>query len=650
MSNNQKRLSLCIVAKTDELKLSDLVKLKKEIVDEIILVNIGTTENKTQLFKEHGINVLKISFTDDISSAKNVALDKASGKWILMLEANELLELNEAKKISPLLDNPMVEGYLFNINTKIQSNYEINTVQSLRLFRNRSEYRYKYKVYEKIPDDVMTSVQDANITINYNSKYLEYERLKAQKTTLLKAELNDNPEDGYLNYVYGIELLNGKKYQESIIQFEEARKKIDYYHVFNSHLYKLLTSTYIKIHQYKKALKTVNEGINLFANDLELFYQRGIINMTTNNIHKAIEDYNICLNIVELFEHDKNKIESKKIYLALGEAYEEILDFQKALESYKIAYENQINDEAIYRIGHIICKNPLLGNIDTELLKYLDNNRIEDVFTLIDILCIEKKYEKALAYTEKIEINPNTVNDIAFIKGICHMMLGKVENAECFYSSIPNSHAYYLLVIQKRIQNFWINNKMNDATLLLKELENSQTIKQNIKTLYLNIHNVLAGDEIEFISMNDEEYEVLAKILEQMLWVNNNDKANILLEWVLKSDNEKLWSNIILIYTQQENISQIEKILSHYKHKEIRIKFIGEVTKILYENKKIKAAFDLLQKGPFESLDYRGTWIWNQIKQQRINKLIDFGLNHLELDEEYKNKALNIKGEYNLWE
>lgn len=138
-----------MVAKTDELKLSDLVKLKKEILDEIILVNIGTTENKTQLFIDRGINVFKISFTEDFSIAKNIALNKASGKWILMLEANELLGLDEAKKIPPLLDNPMVEGYLFNIKTKIQIDYEINTVQSLRLFRNRSEYRYKYKAYEK---------------------------------------------------------------------------------------------------------------------------------------------------------------------------------------------------------------------------------------------------------------------------------------------------------------------------------------------------------------------------------------------------------------------------------------------------------------------------------------------------------------------
>lgn len=71
----------------------------------------------------------------------------------------------------------------------------------------------------------MTSVKDANITINYNPKYLEYERLKDLKTTLLKAEIRDNPEDGYLKYVYGIELINVKNYHEGIRQFEEARKK-----------------------------------------------------------------------------------------------------------------------------------------------------------------------------------------------------------------------------------------------------------------------------------------------------------------------------------------------------------------------------------------------------------------------------------------
>lgn len=139
------------------------------------------------------------------------------------------------------------------------------------------------------------------------------------------------------------------------------------------------------------------------------------------------------------------------------------------------------------------------------------------------------------------------------------MMLGKVEDAEYFYSSIPSTHTYYLLAIQKRIQNYWFNNRINDTTLLLKELENSQTIKQNIKTLYLNIHNVLAGKEIEFIPLNDEEYEILSKILEQMLWVNNNDKANILLDWLLESDDEKFLTNIILIYAKQENVKQTEK-------------------------------------------------------------------------------------------
>lgn len=641
MRKKNLKLSLCMVGIIDDFDVEKIVNLKNKIVDEIIIVNTAASKIKTQLVNHYGINVYKFNFNSDFSEAKNIAIDNANGKWILFLEPGELLSIDEAKKIPPLLDNPMVEGYLLNIKTEKHLNSEFNDVQSLRLFRNRKEYRYKYKVYEKIPDELITSVKDANVIINFNPNFLKYNQNKKLRTSLLKTVIKENPEDGYLNYVYGIDLINNNKYYEGINQFEIAQKKVDYYHVFCPHLYALLTTSYMKVNSYENAFKSVNQGINLFPNNFNLYYLRGRIHMQNNNTNKAIEDYHICLNKKITFDYE-DKIHSK-VYLALGEAYEESLNFDMALNYFSKAYEDHRNIEAIYKIGHLFAKNPLLGNIDTALLKYLNLTKIENVFILVDILCLEKKYQEALNFLEKIDSNPDIITDISFFKGICYMMLGDIEKAEYYYSLIQCKHNYYSLALQKRIQNYWYNNRPEAANRLIIELNTLQNIKQSIKNLYCYIHNVLTDNKNVIHKLCEEEYEILAKITEHMLWVSKNDKVEILLECLLISENEEWWFNISEIYADKGDIKKVKKILSHVSHEEVRIKMIGKAAKCFYENGKINEATHLLQKLCLERLDLRSVWVWEQIHKIKTEKLIDFGLDNLDLDEKYKTYLLSLK-------
>ena len=88
VKKNIKLLSLCIITKNEESKLPVCLSTVKNIVDEIILVDTGSTDNTLQIANEAGAKIYKKKWKNNFSEIRNYALEKANGKWILFLDAD----------------------------------------------------------------------------------------------------------------------------------------------------------------------------------------------------------------------------------------------------------------------------------------------------------------------------------------------------------------------------------------------------------------------------------------------------------------------------------------------------------------------------------------------------------------------------------
>jgi len=85
------RISLCLIARDEESLLPGCLESVRGAVDEVVVVDTGSTDRTIELARAAGATVLTRPWDDDFSAPRNLAARHATGEWILMLDADERL-------------------------------------------------------------------------------------------------------------------------------------------------------------------------------------------------------------------------------------------------------------------------------------------------------------------------------------------------------------------------------------------------------------------------------------------------------------------------------------------------------------------------------------------------------------------------------
>src|SRR5947209_5229300 len=108
-------LSVCIITRDEEANIVRTLLSVKNLADEIIVVDSGSTDNTVALAKSRGAKVF-VEEWKGFARQKNSALDKATGEWILSLDADEEVSPELAASIQALLKSPQTspafDGYM----------------------------------------------------------------------------------------------------------------------------------------------------------------------------------------------------------------------------------------------------------------------------------------------------------------------------------------------------------------------------------------------------------------------------------------------------------------------------------------------------------------------------------------------------------
>lgn len=143
----QATLSLCMIVKDEEYFLRRCLSAVQHSVDEIVVVDTGSTDQTRALAAEFTDKVFDFKWDDDFSHARNFSLGKAAGDWILVLDADELITEADLQRIRQTIADTDQDAFFL-----IQYNYNDDPLAKDWLpVREKTAYSADYKGYRRNP-------------------------------------------------------------------------------------------------------------------------------------------------------------------------------------------------------------------------------------------------------------------------------------------------------------------------------------------------------------------------------------------------------------------------------------------------------------------------------------------------------------------
>ncbi|MFP4101975.1 glycosyltransferase family 2 protein, partial [Coleofasciculus sp.] len=98
-------LSLCMIVKNEEASLPQVLESVQPIVDEMVILDTGSSDRTIDIAQEYGARVYHFQWCNDFSAARNQALQYVRGRWVLVLDADEVLTPEIIPEIQQAIKN-----------------------------------------------------------------------------------------------------------------------------------------------------------------------------------------------------------------------------------------------------------------------------------------------------------------------------------------------------------------------------------------------------------------------------------------------------------------------------------------------------------------------------------------------------------------
>jgi glycosyltransferase involved in cell wall biosynthesis len=105
------RISVVIVTKNEEKNIRKCIESVYDWVDEIIVVDSYSTDKTVEICKEYGAKIFQHAF-NGFGELKNFAISKATGDWILCIDADERVTPSLREEIKYCLSCSKRNGYI----------------------------------------------------------------------------------------------------------------------------------------------------------------------------------------------------------------------------------------------------------------------------------------------------------------------------------------------------------------------------------------------------------------------------------------------------------------------------------------------------------------------------------------------------------
>ncbi|MBE6055738.1 glycosyltransferase [Clostridium sp.] len=336
-------ISLCLIVKNEEETLLKCLDSAKNIAQEIIIIDTGSTDRTKEIALNFTDKVYDFTWCNDFSKARNFSISKASNDWILVLDADEVVTDFDIRDIESFCsqDNKNVVGRLKRINEYEDEQGIKRYIERVNRVLNKNFFTYEGIIHEQIVSTNKKKYVTKNINlivdhIGYSKEVLNRTNKIQRNIELLKKALKKDFKDPYLHYQLGKSYFMGKDYDNAYISFKKAIYLVDdFNYEYAEDLVESYGYTLIHLNLFKEALELIKYE-KYYSNSPDFLFIIGLIYMNNNCFQKSAETFLRCT------EFKEGKIEGITSYLPLyniGVIFECLGFKEEALNYYNLCGE-----------------------------------------------------------------------------------------------------------------------------------------------------------------------------------------------------------------------------------------------------------------------------------------------------------------------
>lgn len=556
-----KLLSVCMIVKDEESVLKRCLESIKHFADEIIIVDTGSTDASREiaaLFTEH---VYDFTWINDFSAARNESLKYATGKWILVLDADEYINSDDAGQFRLFLkDTEVTPNRVYNISVvsyvgESLQDSRVGSAPVPRLFPNFQNIEFKRPIHEQLANanGEYIGADLSPITI-YHTGYLK-------ETILAKKKLERNQsiftalkqKSGFTPYDYftvGNEHSARGDTNKALYNYERALAKVTPSSLWRFHCALEIVLIYIKENRLVEAWKVVDQIFLPKSNYPELHFLRGHIYEAAGLSTLAKQCY------LEAFQNAETLSRQNTNFWLVNPTF---VSSVLLLKLVSISVEEQNFQEVVFYSMKLLQSNP---------------HDYASLIRLLRILAVEENPESILNVTKKI-FPENKQHDIYLLFKI-FTSLGQLELSELHFKQLAEPDR---LPLPDQLRFTLVREDKDQFIYLISSITEAVTQREVIFFYHLGrfIFDLETLLQIELI---DDELTNYFSIVDKMI------------SGKLDEDEQNIHTNLIwLCLTELFTLKQFncfDKLVSHY----YQPKVINLLASFFYANKMTDLAID----------------------------------------------------------
>lgn len=391
------KISLCMIAKNEEKVIGRAIDSCKDFVDEIILVDTGSEDLTVEIAEQKGAKIYFFAWENDFAVAKNYALSKATGDWIVFLDADEYFANDTGKNLKVVLASikPSINAVackMYNIDSDFGNILDVMTHS--RIFRNSKYVKYVNPIHETLQDSRgeekirAVFIAETDLVLFHTGYSRKEQAIKAKRNLamLLHEVEAENTNPVYYHYI--ADCYGGLEEWEKVIEY--TRRFWEYniqLTVYNTRPHQNLIDAMLRLnYPVKEIMHEIDKAIEKYPRHPQFYFCKGLVLFNLRRYDEALAYLNKSLALNESYEDlevNALSVNICKIYNVLAIIYEYKAEYEQAISLYIKSLQDKWENKHCCDCLLLLLREASFAEV-TEILDSIYNmeNEIETEFLL----------------------------------------------------------------------------------------------------------------------------------------------------------------------------------------------------------------------------------------------------------------------------